>query len=109
MTYTISTFPGQSGCPIISHNCLIGVHIGGGKSHEFFNIGRLITFNCLENLYNWSKELNGDLFTINTKNLCQHAPQIISIEIEKIKEIEEKKKKKIMENSKEIKKHGIKV
>lgn len=50
VTYSISTLPGQSGCPIVCNNQIIGLHFGAGKSTQFTNMGKLITTQVLERL-----------------------------------------------------------
>ena len=45
---------GQSGSPIISRNFIIGLHFGGSKAKNE-NLGRLITFELLENPIKWAE------------------------------------------------------
>ena len=52
MNYKISTLPGQSGCPVTSMNNIIAVHVGSSIAKEE-NIGRLITYELLDNLNSW--------------------------------------------------------
>lgn len=60
--YEVNTRPGQSGCPVILDKKIIGIHNGGGKRGENFNIGRLVTCDLVENINKWCKELKGDPF-----------------------------------------------
>jgi hypothetical protein len=48
------------------------LHIGGGKSTQFTNIGRLITAEIIEDIEKWRKELKGDRFLINLDRICEH-------------------------------------
>jgi V8-like Glu-specific endopeptidase len=50
LKYRMSTFAGQSGCPVISNKSIIGVHVGAG---EDCNIGRLITQDMIKKLKLW--------------------------------------------------------
>jgi V8-like Glu-specific endopeptidase len=65
ITYSISTLPGQSGCPIIFNNEIIGLHLGAGKSTQFSNMGILITADVIANLLEWRNQLNTDPFVID--------------------------------------------
>jgi hypothetical protein len=66
---------GQSGAPIICNHEIVGIHFGGGKSVQFYNLGRLITSDVVENLINWSKELGAYHPSVNTKAICEHIPE----------------------------------
>jgi V8-like Glu-specific endopeptidase len=63
--YSISTLPGHSGSPIVTHGNIIGLHLAGALDGKYFNIGNLITVKLMENLIAWAKELNGTPFIIN--------------------------------------------
>jgi hypothetical protein len=72
MGYQISTVVGQGGCPIVTEDRIIGIHIGSGLEKKQYNIGRILTTDLIRNLKLWCKELNGHEFTISTGNICTH-------------------------------------
>lgn len=72
ISYYMTTFKGQSGCPVSYGDKTIAVHIQHGKKNEDFNIGRLLTVDVLKNLQLWSKEMDTDPFQIDVENLCPH-------------------------------------
>lgn len=53
MKYSISTLPGQSGCPVTIDNTIVAVHIGGDMAKEF-NVGRLVDTSLLKHLTEWT-------------------------------------------------------
>ncbi len=63
MEYTINTLVGQSGCPVLMYNDIIGIHNAGDKKAKV-NRGRIMTPQAVVNLIRWNKELKGDPFTI---------------------------------------------
>ena len=54
--YSITTFPGQSGCPVVTGDKIIAVHIGGDKAK--FNAGRIIDHAVIQRIRIWGKELS---------------------------------------------------
>jgi hypothetical protein len=81
IAYTISTLAGQSGCPLVSDNQVIGLHLAAGQSA---NIGRLITAEVIEDLEKWREVLKGDRFRIKSDRMCEHTSTNL---LEKIKAI----------------------
>ena len=52
----ISTSGGHSGCPIVSDQGIVAIHVGSAKKiGDNYNIGRLITFDLINNLQIWQK------------------------------------------------------
>ena len=55
----MTTFEGQSGCPVVHGEKTIAIHIKSGESDGsggvLFNVGRLLTLDVLKNLQNWAK------------------------------------------------------
>ncbi len=68
----MTTFPGQSGCPVIYGGKMIAIHAKAGDPNQNFNAGRLLTPEVIKNLAAWSKKMGADPFQINTTNLCTH-------------------------------------
>jgi hypothetical protein len=50
----MTTFPGQSGTAVLYGGNLIAIHKAGGKKTESFNFGRMLTFDMVEKLVDWS-------------------------------------------------------
>jgi V8-like Glu-specific endopeptidase len=63
--YEITTYPGESGCPVILgtklHDKVIAIHKGGNQSLER-NYGRLITLDLLIDIEIWREEINASPF-----------------------------------------------
>lgn len=55
--YSMTTYPGQSGCPIIYGGNMIAIHAKGGGVNQNFNIGRLFTPDVIKNLQTWAEKL----------------------------------------------------
>ncbi len=51
----ISTSGGHSGCPVVSDQGIVAIHIGSNTKGDNYNIGRLITLDLINNLQKWSK------------------------------------------------------
>jgi hypothetical protein len=39
----MTTFPGQSGCPVIYGDKMVAIHAKAGDPEQNFNVGRLLT------------------------------------------------------------------
>ncbi len=62
----MTTYSGQSGCPVIYDGKMIALHAKAGQKTQNFNAGRLFTPDVIENLMKWTKEINADPFQIDT-------------------------------------------
>ena len=51
----ISTSKGHSGCPVVSEQGIVAIHIGAGIQSDNYNIGRLITLDLVNSLHEWQK------------------------------------------------------
>ena len=52
LRYSISTLPGQSGCPVAVDNKIVAVHVGGDMADS--NIGRIVDAALIRNLNKWT-------------------------------------------------------
>jgi hypothetical protein len=51
----INAFKGYNGSPVFSGENVIALHNVGGMHKDVWNIGRLITFDLIDNLEGWGK------------------------------------------------------
>ena len=70
--HTVSTYAGQSGCPLIFGDSFIGIHTGGCNGTIPMNRGKLFEEQILEEFERWAKDNKGDNFTINKSRACKH-------------------------------------
>ena len=55
----MTTYPGQSGCPVVYGDKAIAIHIQSGELAPdktfLYNVGRLVTLDMLKNIKKWSE------------------------------------------------------
>lgn len=61
----MTTHPGQSGCPVVSNNNIIGIHVGGGAGMNDYNIGKMIAQEMIDNMRVWRAEMEAESFEVH--------------------------------------------
>ena len=56
----MTTFPGQSGCPVVYGGKMIAFHAKAGDPNQNFNVGRLLTPEVIKHLVAWTKKTGAD-------------------------------------------------
>ena len=72
----MTTYPGQSGCPVVYGDKAIAIHIQSGELAPdktfLYNVGRLVTLDMLKNIKKWSEQMQADPFKLDMENICPH-------------------------------------
>ena len=75
----MTTFPGQSGCPVLYNGKMIAIHAQASKHGKDVNVGRLLTPEVIKNLILWTKKMGADPFQIDARNLCPHLKRMLNV------------------------------